>query len=384
MTSTRSESTRITEVTAGGRTRFRVVVDTGMHPDGRRRQTTKTFDTRRAAKDWLAATRTEVRSSAFVPKDKRSVAALIDGWMDSRLSIKPATRECYGNSLGHAKARLGHLPAQDVTRADISRVVAQMLTEPVAGGKVRSASTVRLMTGLLKQVFDWAVDDGWCRSNPAAKVEVPKDNRIGGEVMKCWTREQRTAFLAHTATDPIAVGWMLTSVGMRRGEVLGLRWEDVQLDGADPTLTIRRTRGLVRRTIMEGTPKSKASHRTLHLRDLPTLVALLRATRITQVTQQLAAGPAYAEGGYVVADGLGQPVHPETYSKRFGALCKAAGVPVIRLHDARHTSVTLMLRAGVPLYLAAAWHGHDPNVAQAVYAHAMPDDLASAGAALAL
>ena len=69
---------------------------------------------------------------------------------------------------------------------------------------------------------------------------------------------------------------------------------------------------------------------------------------------RLAAGPAYEDGGDVVADELGRPVHPETYSKRFRALSAAAKVPVIRLHDARHTSVTLMLRAREPLYLAAA------------------------------
>lgn len=388
MTGTRSKDTKITEVTAGSRTRFRVVLDTGTHADGRRRQTTKTFDSRKAAKAWLDATRTDVRNEAHVPRDRRTVTHLIDGWLDSRIDVKPATRECYRNSLAHAKGRLGHVTAQDVTRADLSRVVVAMLTETVPGGHLRSASTVRLLVGLLKQVFAWAVEDGWCRTNPAVKVKVPKDDRLGGETMTCWTRAERTAFLTHTATDPLAVGWMLTSVGMRRGEVLGLRWADVQLDSVDPTVTIRRTRGLVRRTIVEGTPKSPASHRTLHLRDLPGLVALLRATRKAQVTQQLAAGPAYAQGdkhgGYVVADGLGQPVHPETYSRRFGALCKAAGVRVIRLHDARHTSVTLMLGAGVPLHLAAAWHGHDKVTMLRVYAHAMPDDLASAGAALAL
>lgn len=382
--SARSKDTRIKEVIAQGRTRYRVVVDTGAHADGRRRQTTKTFDTRREAKDWLAQTRSEVRESAFVPKDKRTVNEMIDGWLDSRLTIKPATRECYRNSLAHAKAGIGHMAAQDVTRADIARLVKRLLDEKVPSGRKRSVGTVRLLVGLLKQVFAWAVDDGWCRTNPAVKVEVPKDDRLGGEVMQCWTREQRAAFVAHSGTDELAAGWYLTAIGMRRGEVLALRWDDVALDGPDPTLTVRRTRGLVRRRIMEGTPKSRASHRTLHLRDLPALVALLRRTRTAQMEQRLAAGPAYEDGGYVVADALGRPVHPETYSKRFRALSKAAGVPVIRLHDARHTSVTLMLRAGVPLYLVAAWHGHDPNVAQKVYAHAMPDDLASAGAALAL
>lgn len=381
MTATRSIDTRIKEVIAQGRTRYRVVADTGSHADGRRRQTTKTFDTRKEARAWLDRVRTEVADGAFVARDRRSVSHLIDAWFASHRHIKPSTRQCYEVSLGHARTLLGHLPTQDVTRAEVEGLVTAMLGQTVASGRTRSPRTVSLTVGLLKQVFAYAVEDGWCRSNPAEKVRVPRGEQFE---MKCWSREDRTAFLAHADTDPLAAGWRLTGVGLRRGEVLGLRWEDVSLDGDAPSLSVRRTRGVVRQKVVEGDPKSKRSRRTLPMSGLPEVVALLRATRKQQMEDRMAAGPAYADGGYVVADALGRPVHPEIYSKRFRALCEAAGVPVIRLHDARHTSVTLMLNAGVPLHVVAAWHGHDPVMALGVYGHAQPDWLTNAGAALAL
>lgn len=381
MTRKRSKDTAIKEVTAQGRTRYRVVADTGFHADGRRRQTTKTFDTRKEARAWLDRLRTEVADGAFVARDRRSVSDLIDAWLASHRHIKPSTRQSYEVSLGHAKAGIGHLPAQDVTRAEVERLVTSLLAGTLQGGRTRSPSTVALTVGLLRQVFRYAVEDGWCRSNLAEKVKVTRGDK---PEMQCWTREQRAAFLAHTATDPLAAGWLLTCVGLRRGEVLGLRWEDVVLEGDSPTITIRRTRGVVRREVIEGDPKSKRSRRTLPLSGLPGAVTVLRAARKQQMEHRLAAGPAYSEGGYIVADALGRPIHPYAYSKRFRALCTDAEVPTIRLHDARHTSVTLMLNAGVPLHVVAAWHGHDPVMALAVYGHAQPDWLSNAGAALAL
>ena len=141
---------------------------------------------------------------------------------------------------------------------------------------------------------------------------------------------------------------------MRPGEVLGLRWEDVTLDGPDPSIAIRWTRGVVRREVLESSPKSKHSTRTLRLEALPSEVALLRRAQTAHKAQRLVAvGGTFhtcttdpsctVAGGHVVADMLGRPVHPENYSRLFGLMCEAAEVPVIRLHDARNTSVTLVL-----------------------------------------
>lgn len=381
MTTARSKDTAIKEVTAQGRTRYRVVADTGFHPDGRRRQTSKTFDTRKEAKDWLAKTRTEVRDGGFVAPDRTTVADVIDAWLEGKKrKIRPSTQQCYRVSLSHARAALGHLPAQKVTQRDVDRLIDHLLTERLPNGQQRSPRTVALMVGLLKSVFTYAQRQKIVTTNPVAYVEpIEKPHRE----MQCWTEQQRSQWLAHARDDQYAAGWCLTGIGLRRGEVLGLRWEDVTLDGPNPSIKIRRTRGESDGQVREGDPKSARSRRTLLLSGLPQVVALLRATKQAQV--EGAVVPLTArQDGYVVADALGRPLHPSYYSKRFTTLCRDAKVPVIRLHDARHTSVSLMLARGIPVHTVAKWHGHDPKMTYSVYAHSDEEQMAEAGAALAL
>jgi integrase len=217
------------------------------------------------------------------------------------------------------------------------------------------------------------VGQGLLTRNVAELVEA---QRVVGTEMSTWSGEQVRAFLDHVDTDRLAGAWHLTMRGLRRGEVCGLRWSDIDFDAAK--LTISRTRTAVGREVMEGDPKSRRSRRDLPLN--PALVRALRATQRAQAAERLAFGPGYVDSGHVVADEAGQPLRPEVYGDRFARLAKAAGLPPMRLHDARHTSVTLMLDAGVPVHLVAAWHGHDAAMTLRVYGHAKPDAMVEAAA----
>jgi integrase len=204
--------------------------------------------------------------------------------------------------------------------------------------------------------------------------------------MKTWTADQAGRFLAAVAADRLAPAWQLSLYGLRRGEILGLRWSDVDLDAR--TLTIRLARTSVAGEVLEGEPKTERSKRTLPLDD--GLVAALRSLKPRQARERLEAGPAYSAGcggcggAHLVVDELGQPYRPEWYSDRFARIAKAAGLPAIRLHDARHTSVTLMTLRGVPVPVVSAWHGHaSAAFALTFYAHSQDDALAAAGETLA-
>lgn len=115
-------------------------------------------------------------------------------------------------------------------------------------------------------------------------------------------------------------------------------------------------------------PKSSASRRTVPVEDIqPGTVALLRALKARQAADKLRVGAAYTESGYVLVDLLGVPVRPEAYSDRFAVLCRQAGVPVVGLHDVRHTLATIMHRAGLAPADAAALLGHTVAVHLATY-----------------
>jgi integrase len=105
----------------------------------------------------------------------------------------------------------------------------------------------------------------------------------------------------------------------------------------------------------------------------------LRARSAQQKRERIAFGSAWIDTGLIAVNADGSPIRPETYSSAFRRHCTAAGVPVIRLHDARHTAATRMLDSGTTVSAAAKWLGHDPAMTLRVYGHVYEDALASAG-----
>jgi integrase len=153
--------------------------------------------------------------------------------------------------------------------------------------------------------------------------------------------------------------------------VLGLRWSDIGFEAG--TLTITRTRVLVEGRVVEKCPKSKRSVRTLPLFGIVTKA--LEALKVAQMGELAAAGAAYQNSGYVCADELGAPLHPDRYSGEFQRV--AGDLPKIRLHDTRGSVNDYLERLGVPETLRAAWLGHTVAVNRGAYLSApRPEELA--------
>ncbi len=161
---------------------------------------------------------------------------------------------------------------------------------------------------------------------------------------------------------------------------MGLRRSDVDLD--EGTVTVAQTRIIVGDQDVIDVPKSARSARTLPLD--AALTAALRVLRTRQSEERLAAGPAYdGSSGLVVVNEMGEPVRPKTYSDGFKRLAAAAGVPVIRLHGARHTALSVMVDNGEPISVVSAWAGHaDPAFTLREYVHPTHEGIRAAGAAL--
>jgi integrase len=198
--------------------------------------------------------------------------------------------------------------------------------------------------------------------------------------MRVWSAAEAREFLDATSDDRRAFAWaLLLTRGLRRGELCGLKWSAVDLVAG--TLRVESTLITVEGRPVASRPKTSAGRRSIPLD--AHLVALLRAHRKRQQTEQLAVGPAYEHGGYLVADELGHPYHPDTISGWFEARVAETGLPRIRLHDCRHTAASLMLASGVPVKVVSEILGHaSPTITLSVYAHVMPGMAESAGAAL--
>lgn len=142
-----------------------------------------------------------------------------------------------------------------------------------------------------------------------------------------------------------------------------------------------QTRVVVDGNPMASSPKTAAGKRSVPLDE--SLVAILKSYRARQAEERLAGGEAYEYGGYLVADELGRPYHPDSVSKFFDDAAKEVGLPRIRLHDCRHTAASLMLASGVPVKVVSEMLGHaSPTITLSVYAHVMPGMGEEAGAAL--
>jgi hypothetical protein len=220
---------------------------------------------------------------------------------------------------------------------------------------------------------------------PANKVSLARNLPKTQKAPDHLSVDEVRRVLAATNNPTERARWLLAlSLGMRCGEVLALRWDDIDLDNPSPRLTISGSlqfqtgAGLVR---VE--PKTRHSIRTLML--APEHVSALRALRVEQAAQSLASVVNYNTSNYVFTSAVGTAVDPANDRKHWHQLLKRAGVRKVRRHDARHTAATLLLIGGADIARVQKVLGH-ANIATTVdtYGHLTAEDGAADTAKLAL
>lgn len=237
----------------------------------------------------------------------------------------------------------------------------------VARPKPLSARSVRYVHAILHNALQQAVKWRMLAQNPAQAVDLPKHDK---REMQCLDEEQAARFLEAAKGNKWGVLWtLLLGTGMRLGEALALRWEDI--DGNE--LQVRRTLVQVATGgIYFDTPKTKKSRRTI---DLPGYVLeALRRHRVEQARHRLQLGEEYEDQDLIFAGAFGAPVHTSCLRKDyFLPLLEEAGLPSIRIHDLRHTHASLLLAANVPVKDVSARLGHaTATMTLDTYAHVMP------------
>jgi integrase len=376
-----------------GTVRYRLVVDIGRDETGKRQQITRTFDKLKEARAELSRIRHETDQGTYVKPSEITVDDYLDEYLvGATRGRREFTKVSYRDAFRPVRERLGARALQSVSKADIENLVDWMLTSGRRrGGKAGTGlgpRSVRLTLGRLKAAFEMAVDEGRLVRN-VVKLVTPPEYTPGERAT--WSRTEVRRFLRVATKDRLHAAWRLSLYGLRRGEVLGLRWSDVDLRAK--TLTVSQARVLVDYKVRIEPPKSRNGKRTLPLDD--ELVSALTELRKRQARESATAGHAYHAGlddldwytvgdEYVVTDELGIPLHPEAYSDEFTRLLKRAGLPKIRLHDSRHTTLSLMEKAGVPISIVSKWAGHyDAAFTMRTYVHASDDDLKQGRQALA-
>ncbi len=333
------------------------------------------FRTKDEARAAMAALQTAKKDGTFVEPSKITTGAYLEQWVAGvKSAVRGSTWRSYEVAMRlHISPILGRVPLQQLTRNQVRAMYDQL------GASGRSVKTVHNTHLALRKALADAVDDGLIRTNPAERAhKLPTDR----PEMLTWSREELRVFLDRSTADPNLPLWrLLAMTGVRRGEALGVRWSDLDLDGA--RLSVRQQ--LVRQgdLVTFGPPKTKAGRRSIALD--PGTVEALRDRRAQWRDEKLALGEGYQDLDLVFARADGRPHDPDVISQQFETATRRAGVKRIRLHDVRHTHATLGLAAGIHPKVMQERLGHSSIVVTMDrYSHVIPNMQDEAAAKLGM
>jgi integrase len=364
-----------------------VLVDLERGPDGKRRRHYQGgFATKREATAAEAQIRSDQNRGTFVDRNSVTVESYLGRWLQQQHDLKASTKQSYeANLRNHVVPRLGMIRLQSLTTSDLNAFYSDLLVSgrvkvgKQTGGPL-SRTTVRYIATILRKALQDALVAGLIVRNVADGAQKPKQEPRSGSTMRTWNRDQISSFLAATRGERSYAVWVLfITTGLRRGEVLGLHWGDVDLDRG--VASINRTLIVVRREAVEGTPKSGRG-RLVAL--APETVEVLRTWRRHQLEERLEWGEAWHDTGLVFTREDGTSLHPDAVTDDFRRLTFRYGLPRIRLHDLRHSWATLALEAGIPLKVVSENLGHQSiRITADSYSHVSPTMAADAVARVA-
>jgi integrase len=299
-----------------------------------------------------------------------TVAEFLLDWLEQSAPTRRATTSVLYDRFvrQHIVPHLGEILIRNLAPADIRAWHTVLLRKAKRwGGAPLSPTTVRTTHRILRRALQDALRWELIDRNPCDAVIAP---RRAATEMRAWTAAESRRFLVHVEEDRLAAMWRLfVATGMRRGEVAGLRWIDVDLAAA--RLSVRSTRVLVYGAVQVIEPKTPRSRRVVALD--PGTVASLAAHRERQAVARARAADLWEETGYVFAREDGRPIDPDRITHLFGLAVVASGLPRIRLHDLRHTAATLALGAGIHPKVVSERLGHSSiTITLDTYSHVLP------------
>lgn len=314
-----------------------------------------------------------------------TVETYLEAWLDgltyevSTGNLRPGTVYGYGIDM-RAKIipRIGQMALTDVTAKHLRRMYADLLDSGGRGDKPLAAKSVRNYGTTLRRALQDAVEDDLLKSNPAAAVKLPK---VTKSKVETWTPTQTRQALSELDEPLRSMVHLTATTGMRRSEVLGLRWAAVDGDAVEVTGTLLV---VANKPAFTELTKTRSSRRRIALD--PGTVEMLRRHRVRQVEQRLEAGEFWDdEYGLVFTDEIGRPYDPNRYTRNFQSEARRLGLPAIGVHGLRHSLATTALADGVPAKVVADRLGH-ASVATTLdrYSHVSEEQDRAAAVALAL
>jgi integrase len=377
------------------------VIDAGYDPaTGRRRQTRRSgYRTSDEANEAMTRELAAMDAGTWADDHGLQLAAWLDQWLDefAQRSRSPKTLALYrGHADNFWRPELGRVRLRDLRRGHVEAALTK-LTAPQTMGRrpgnsgsfaeVRAATTVDGYRRTLRSALSAAQRRGLIAGNPAAGRMDAIPDPVQEDELRVWEPEETARFLERVSGDQLSVLYELAAYGgLRRAELCGLRWSDIDPDGAGIEIRqtiVELTRKQARRSDLVcptcgrehvgrlfKQPKSRRGRRWVPL--APPAKDALAAHRKAQAEEREMFGSDYRDHDLIFCYVDGDPMRPDILSREFKAHAAACGLPPIRLHDMRHGACSLMLSGGVPIEVVQMILGHSsPAVTRQVYAHVM-------------
>ena len=254
----------------------------------------------------------------------------------------------------------------DLVSTYIQRYLNDKLNERDADKRL-SARTISYHRTLLRMSLGQALKWGLVSRNVAALVDAPRVERF--EIQPIDQQQAQTFLDAIKSERLEALFTVALSLGLRRGEALGLRWQDVDFENR--TMRVCQQLHRVGKKLVFDEPKTKTSRRVLSLPN--SLVSRLREHRTKQLEEKLSAGPEWKENGLVFTTSLGKPIDPRNVKRSLDRILEKAKLPHFRVHDLRHFCASLLLAQGVELKVVSQILGHTQiSITADIYTHVLP------------
>lgn len=346
------------EVRQPGRSKLQRVYEVGYRDnEGKQRWRIVHGDlaTAEAVRDELIGRR---RRGERIPSSKTTFGEVAAAWFEAQTSIRPGTRDRYEVAMRvHVLPRFENRPIGRITEDDISDLIRDLLDGRDARRRPRRALTpwgVRAVLTPLSRVFSFAIRRGFASSNPVRGLERGERPSVGKRELRILSTEEVNRLLdACDETTEVFVA-LSAFTGARLSEVLGLRWDDVDLDAG--SIRIRRQLSRDGRLVE---PKTDAAKREVVV--MPSLANLLRQHRLRL--------PFSVDTDFVFSTAKRTPLDQSNVRRSFGRAVRQAGLEHLRLHDLRHVAASAWIAAGVDPVTVSRQLGHaDPAITLRVYA----------------
>lgn len=346
------------------------VIDIGRDEKGKRQQKRFSgFNTKKEAEKALAEKLHEVNQGTYIEPTKTTVGEYMLSCLEAKKTkVKPGTFKHYAWIVtNHIVPKLGHIQLLKLKPQHIEKFYNGLLT----GDNPVSKRTIKHIHTFIKESLDRAVNWDILHKNVAKVVDPPSP---GKAEMQIWDEEQMKTFLELARGDRYFVAYFLAlTTGMRKGEILGLRWKDIDFDNKMLYVAQSLSRGETGNVLAD--PKTAAGKRKITL-DNETLEAL-RQHKHRQNQERMLAGPQWQDHDLVIATSIGTQANPQNMNRDswYRLLKKATeeGVPRIRFHDLRHTHASHLLKKGLHIKVVSERLGHaSVEITLNTYGHLLP------------